>query len=120
MTFTDLNWLDEFGDPVTGSIIAVTADPSSTMPIESIIFGSDTITFKSLGFTLFGGGPGFPNSKFVTLSIETVHDVPIGGTFVPIDQSALLLAGVQSVSMWMIPVILAGAGIGLFVIKRRN
>jgi hypothetical protein len=38
----------------------------------------------------------------------------------PIDQSALLLAGVQSISMWMIPVILAGAGIGIFVIKRRK
>ncbi len=48
------------------------------------------------------------------------NDVPIGGTFVPIDQSALLLAGVQSISMWMIPVILAGIGIGVFVIKRRN
>jgi len=47
-------------------------------------------------------------------------DIPIGGTFVPIDQSALLLAGAQSISMWMIPVILAGVGIGIFVIKRRN
>ena len=46
--------------------------------------------------------------------------VTIGGTFVPIDQSALLLAGVQSVSMWMIPVVIAGIGIGVFVIKRRN
>jgi len=44
----------------------------------------------------------------------------VGGTFIPIDQSALLLAGVQSISMWMIPVILAGIGIGVFVIKRRN
>ena len=47
-------------------------------------------------------------------------DTPIGGTFVPIDQSALLLAGVQSISMWMIPVVIAGIGIGIFVIKRRN
>ena len=46
--------------------------------------------------------------------------VAIGGTYIPIDQSALLLAGVQSVSMWMIPVILAGVIIGVFVIKRRN
>ncbi len=44
----------------------------------------------------------------------------IGGTFIPIDNSALILAGVQSISMWMIPVILAGIGIGIFVIKRRN
>jgi len=47
-------------------------------------------------------------------------DVVVGGTIIPIDQSALLLAGAQSISMWMIPVILAGAGIGVFVIKRRN
>jgi len=53
------------------------------------------------------------------LSYEILDcDVPIGGTFIPIDQSALLLAGVQSISMWMIPVVIAG--IGIFVIKRRN
>jgi len=45
---------------------------------------------------------------------------PVGGTMIPIDQSALLLAGVQSISMWMIPVVIAGIGIGIFVIKRRN
>ncbi len=44
---------------------------------------------------------------------------PIGGTFIPIDTTALLLAGVQSISMWMIPVVIAGIGIGVFVIKRR-
>jgi len=53
----------------------------------------------------------------ISLTTETV---PVGGTFIPIDTSALLLAGVQSISMWMIPVILAGIGIGVFVIKRRN
>ena len=44
----------------------------------------------------------------------------VGGFDVSINTSALLLAGVQSVSMWMIPVVIAGIGIGIFVIKRRN
>jgi hypothetical protein len=44
----------------------------------------------------------------------------VGGSDVSINTAALLVAGAQSVSMWMIPVIVAGAGIGLFVIKRRN
>jgi len=44
----------------------------------------------------------------------------VGGFVVPIDSSALLLAGVQSISMWMIPVVVAGIGIGIFIIKRRN
>jgi len=41
-----------------------------------------------------------------------------GGELLPIDTTALLLAGVQSVSMWMIPVVVSGAGIGVFVIMR--
>jgi len=45
---------------------------------------------------------------------------PIGGTLVPIDTTALLLASLQSISMWMIPVVVAGIAIGVFVIKRRK
>jgi hypothetical protein len=58
--------------------------------------------------------------RVTEISLELMPDVPVGGISIPIDQSALLLAGVSSVSMWMIPVVLAGAGIGIFVIKRRN
>jgi hypothetical protein len=54
------------------------------------------------------GGPGVPPGEII-----------IGGQLLPIDTTVLLLAGAQSVSMWMIPVI-AGIGIGVFVIKRRN
>jgi len=53
----------------------------------------------------------------ISLTTETVS---IGGNYIPIDTSALLLAGVQSISMWMIPVVVAGIGIGVFVIKRRR
>ena len=45
--------------------------------------------------------------------------LPIGGKIVPIDSAALLLAGVQSFS-WMIPVVLSGIGIGLFVVSRKS
>jgi len=49
-----------------------------------------------------------------------IADVAVGGSDVSINTSALLLAGVESISMWMIPVVIAGIGIGIFVIKRRN
>jgi len=61
-----------------------------------------------------------PNVQKIQIWTESFDDSAVGGTFIPIDQSALLLAGVQSVSMWMIPVVLAGIGVGVFVIKRRN
>jgi len=43
----------------------------------------------------------------------------VGGEFLPIDNTTLLLAGAQSFS-WMIPVILSGIGIGLFVVSRKS
>ena len=43
---------------------------------------------------------------------------PVGGKIFPIDTTALLLAGAQSFS-WMIPVVLSGIGIGLFVVSRK-
>jgi len=50
---------------------------------------------------------------------ERTSDV-IGGTLVPIDTTTLLLAGAQSISLWMIPVVAAGIGIAVFVINRRK
>jgi len=52
--------------------------------------------------------------------IDFFGDSAIGGTLISIDTVALLLAGVQSISMWMIPVVVAGVVIGVFVIKRRK
>lgn len=46
-------------------------------------------------------------------------DPPIvGGMGIPIDSSALLLASASSMTLWMVPVI-AGIGIGVFVIRKR-
>jgi len=60
------------------------------------------------------------NVQKIQIWTTSFDDPAVGGTFIPIDQSALLLAGVQSISMWMIPVVIAGIGIGIFVIKRRK
>jgi len=46
-------------------------------------------------------------------------DPPVGGTLIPIDTTALLLAGVQSISMWMIPIIVASIGIGFVLVRRK-
>ena len=44
----------------------------------------------------------------------------VGGAFVPIDNSALILAGAQSISMWMIPTVLGLAGVGVYLVKFRK
>ena len=45
--------------------------------------------------------------------------LPIGGTLIPLDTTALLLAGAQTFS-WMIPVLLSGIGIGLVLVSRKS
>jgi len=54
-----------------------------------------------------------------TFQYNVINPVGIGGKVIPIDTTALLLAGVQSFS-WMIPVVLSVLGIGLFVVSRKN
>jgi len=51
--------------------------------------------------------------------IEPVQRLPVGGELIPIEQTSLILAGAQTFS-WMIPVILSGIGIGLFVVSRKS
>jgi len=44
----------------------------------------------------------------------------VGGEFIPIDSTALLLASAQMNAAWMIPVVLSVLGIGLFVVSRKS
>ncbi|MGI0056369.1 MAG: hypothetical protein ACREAK_03215 [Nitrosarchaeum sp.] len=58
----------------------------------------------------------------------TVGDYPdcvpidhvVGGTFIPIDSTSLLLAGAQTSASWLIPVVLSISGIGVFIVSRRS
>jgi len=52
----------------------------------------------------------------VSLTIDTLL---VGGEFLPIETTSLILAGAQSFS-WMIPIILSGIGIGLFAVSRKS
>jgi len=48
-----------------------------------------------------------------------VVDGTVGGELIPVETTTLILAGAQSFS-WMIPVVLSGIGIGLFVVSRKS
>ena len=53
------------------------------------------------------------------ITITTPEPTVVGGELLPINSTALLLAGAQSFS-WMIPVIVSAVGIGLFVVSRKS
>ena len=54
---------------------------------------------------------------FICIPIPPV----VGGMGIPVDSTALLLAGVQGSALWMIPaIVVAGAGITIFKLKKKN
>ena len=74
--------------------------------------------------TTFYFGEDFTGSPFVSCEDEAWFQVTdkkrvVGGEIIPIETTALLLAGAQSFS-WMIPLVLSGIGIGLFVVSRKS
>jgi hypothetical protein len=49
----------------------------------------------------------------------TVHDDTVGGEFLPIDTTALMLAGIQSSAIWMLPALAGIAGAGAYFVRTR-
>jgi len=46
------------------------------------------------------------------------ESVKVGGELLPIDNTALMLAGLQTSAIWMIPIVVGAAGAGAYFIKR--
>ena len=53
-----------------------------------------------------------------TPPVPPTENPPVGGQMVPIESTALLLAGAQSTT-WLIPLVLSAAGIGLVLVRRK-
>jgi len=103
---------------------SITLVPGQTYGIQFEEPGPNTLRVAAADGDPYSGGAAFQNSAevpdidfgFVTYFEEEPF---VGGEFLPIESTTLLLAGAQSFS-WMIPVILSGIGIGLFVVSRKS
>ena len=76
-----------------------------------------------------------PNPDFEVISFEktaplqsilevliwtaSFDEQPVAGKLLPLDSTALLLAGIQSMTVWMIPTVLGLAGAGVYLVKYR-
>jgi len=47
-------------------------------------------------------------------------ETPVAGELLPLDSTALFLAGIQSMTVWMIPTVLGLAGAGVYLVKFRK
>jgi len=71
-----------------------------------------------VGFASTGSSPGESSGSIV---VEPFGG-PVGGAVLPIDSTALLVTGAYITASWMIPILVAGIGIGLavFTLKRNR
>jgi len=107
---TDLDTsMDGLGSDDEGKIYGTETGPDSVHLIN-IIDGSDE--------TVGAVGDNPSDVDFFPCPIVTPQP-PVGGKIIPIESTSLILAGAQTFS-WMIPVILSGIGIGLFVVSRKS
>ncbi len=94
---------------------------------QPIWFGSDVVT----GNTVWGASslppttwtPFSSNDMWFQLTgFAGVVNGQVGGEFLPIDSTALVLAGLQTSAIWMLPVLagVAGSAFGILYIKSRR
>ena len=55
-----------------------------------------------------------------TITVTTPEPTVVGGEFSPIDSTVLVLAGLQTSAIWMIPVLAGAAGATAFYLKTRK
>jgi len=91
-------------------VLTISPPPAFTFSFVGVV-GTNGDRIGSI--ELDGGGFAIQDIQF------DFSSVLVGGELIPIDTTALILAGTQTFS-WMIPVLLSGVGIGLFVVSRKS
>ena len=116
---TDIDWVDENGNPIAGEITnVVCSDPALNQGIVQLAgFGPHSITLEAISsinfvFDAVGG-------KEMVCDFDTEHDTQVAGQLLPLDSTALMIAGLTSMSVWMIPTIAGLAGAGVYLVKFR-
>jgi len=59
---------------------------------------------------------------FEAIAVNVDDDEPpqVAGELLPLDSTALFLAGIQSMTIWMVPTLLGLAGAGVYLVKFRK
>ncbi len=113
---TNANLLTQEERNPEGELDALAVDPATGIIWVSGSADESIFTLATDGTLAFVGDPDdTPVADLAFLPCPVV----VGGEFLSIDSTALILAGAQTFS-WMIPVVISGIGIGLFVASRKS
>ena len=99
-------------DALMGGPFSLASGESKTFTYQKDIFvdTKNTVQFFCIG----------PDNNPVTDSATAqVTVLVVGGNYMPIDSTALLLAGIQSSAAWLVTVMAGLAGIGIYLVRFR-
>ncbi len=108
LTFTDLDWVNEPTGIVTG--ISVVGIPP--VPVTAVVEGDHSVKVTI-------AASGHFESFSVQFDIFTDHTAVVGGELLPIDSTALLMAGMSSNLSLIVPIAAGIAGAGAIFIRSR-
>jgi hypothetical protein len=112
ITVGDIDWVDEAGNKIPGSIEDVICEEDSPdFQIINLDFSSNQVEIE---FKAENPGPAAVHCELVVS-----HDQQVAGELLPIDSSALMIAGLTSMTVFMIPTVLGLAGAGVYLVKFR-
>jgi len=106
--FTRLKAMDN--DPETGVIWAIIGSGGSATSLGIVDVVAHTVTEV---------GPNNSVDRLDAIAVVPESQSQVAGELLPLDTSALMIAGLTSMSVWMIPTVLGLAGVGVYLVKFR-
>ncbi len=97
---------------VTGTLVVgppIIIDPNSF----SITTGDEPVTVLINGVETT-----IPPNQTMEFDVPPNNSQIIGGEIIPIESTTLILAGAQSNALWILPIIISGASLAVFVLRR--
>jgi len=119
----DIEWLDENGNKIQGEIVDLFCETfEDGFPIR--VLGHSFSNFEGASVVWIDVEPLFtPLGPQLSVRCEyTVEHVEtqVAGELLPLDNSALMIAGLTSMSVWMVPAVAGLAGAGVYLVKFRK
>jgi len=109
VVLSSLNWVN---DP-NAVILNIIEQGGGNIPILSAtVTGPNEVTIDIDGFQLQPGG-------VAEAHFDIIPDHKVAGELLPLNTSALMIAGLSASAVWMIPAVAGLAGVGVYLVKFR-
>ena len=87
--------------------------------VQSGSASTNVVPGDIFGFYIFSNDGVFGPGIFTMIDNFEGPSCVVGGSILPVDTTALLLAGIQSSALWLVPLVASAVGIGAFALRKK-